>query len=182
MEKNVDVFEDVAWYARQTVHAYLYFFVGFLVPFMLGHPQLLVGVIVNMVLVLMALEMSSYKQIVPLLFAPSLGVLARGMIFGPYTPFLAIMAPFIWAGNAMLVFLVREFYRNRKANYGIALGVGSAVKTGFLFSAAFALVSLSVLPPLFLETMGVFQLATALAGGAIAFGVYKGGISKFARF
>jgi hypothetical protein len=182
IEKNVDVGKYASLYAHDTIRVYLYFFVGFLVPFSLGHPQLLVGVVVNTVLVLTALEISSYKKIVPLLFAPSLGVLARGLIFGPYTPFLALMAPFIWAGNAMLVVLVREFYKNRKSNYGIALGAGALIKTGFLFSTAFALVSLSILPALFLETMGIFQLATALVGGAIAFGLYKSGITRRVAF
>lgn len=177
--KSADVYVDE--YAHSTVKVCLYFLVGFLMPFAIGHPQLLVGVVVNTMLVLTALEIKPYKAIIPLLFAPSIGVLARGLIFGPYTPFLAIMAPFIWAGNAILVVVVRELYNNRKGNYAITLGAASVAKTGFLFSAAFAFVSLSILPPLFLETMGVFQLATALAGGIIAFGLYKSGITRLVR-
>jgi hypothetical protein len=167
-------------YAHSTVKVYLYFLVGFLMPFTIGHPQLLVGVVVNTMLVLTALEIKSYKAVIPLLFAPSIGVLARGLIFGPYTPFLAIMAPFIWAGNALLVVMIRELYQNRKANYAITLGAASLAKASFLFSIAFAFVSLSILPAMFLETMGAFQLATALAGGIIAFGLHKSGVTRLA--
>ena len=151
-----------------------------LMPFTIGHPQLLVGVVVNTMLVLTALEIKSYKAVLPLLFAPSIGVLARGLIFGPYTPFLAIMAPFIWAGNAVLVVMIRGLYQNRKTNYAITLGAASLAKAGFLFSVAFIFVSLSILPAMFLETMGVFQLATALAGGIIAYGLHKSGVTRLA--
>lgn len=181
MEKNISVGEYAAWYARPVVHMYLYFFVGFLVPFSLGHPQQLVGTVVNAVLVLSAIELGLRKT-VPLLFAPSLGVLARGVIFGPFTPFLVIMLPFIWMGNAILVLIVSKLYKEGKKNYWITLGSAALAKSGFLFSTAFVLVSFSILPALFLATMGIDQLATALAGGAVAFGLYKSGITSRFHF
>lgn len=181
MEINATAGRYVAAYAHQTARLYMYLLVGFLVPFTIGHPQELVGVIVNATLVLGALEFTSYKRLLPLLFAPSIGVLARGLIFGPFTPFLAIMLPFIWVGNAVLVLLVRELYKKREKSYWITLGASSIAKSGFLFLSAFVLVSLSVVPALFLTTMGVMQLLTALAGGAVAFGVYKAGISRYLK-
>jgi hypothetical protein len=180
-EKNLNADTYVAWYAHEAIRAYAYFFVGFLVPFSLGHPQILVGTVVNATLVLAAIQFG-FKQNLPLLFAPSLGVLARGLIFGPFTPFLVIMLPFIWAGNAILVWIVAELYKNKKANYGITLGSAAVAKSGFLFSTAFVLVSLSILPPLFLATMGLDQLLTALAGGAVAFGIHKSGVLKSVSF
>jgi len=183
MEKNVEIDAGryVAWYARPVVHAYAYFFIGFLVPFSLGHPQLLVGSVVNTVLVLSAMQFG-FRKTVPLLFAPSIAVLARGLVFGPFTPFLAVMLPFIWAGNVLLVWIVSEFYRNKRNNYGITLGAAAGAKTSFLFSSAYALVSLSILPPLFLATMGLDQLVTAVIGGVVAFGAYNAGIAKLADF
>ena len=171
----------VVGYAHETVRLYAYLLVGFLVPFTLGHPQELVGIVVNATLILGALELSSYRQITPLLFAPSIGVLARGLIFGPFTPFLAIMLPFIWIGNALLVWGIHEFNKKREINYGITLGAFSVAKSGFLFSIAFLFVSLAILPPPFLAAMGMTQLITAVAGGMLAFGLHKSGITRLAR-
>jgi hypothetical protein len=116
-----------------------------------------------------------------LLFAPSLGVLARGLIFGPFTPFLAIMLPFIWVSNALLVYGIRALHKKKEQNYWISLGASSLVKTGFLFSAAFVLVSISALPLVFLTAMGVTQLITALSGGILAYGAHRSGMTRFAR-
>lgn len=173
IEKDVYVGKYVSEYAHEVARFYVYFLVGFLVPFTLGHPQLLVGAVVNATLVLTALEINSLRRLLPLLFAPSLGVLARGLIFGPFTPFLAIMLPFIWVGNAILVLGIRKLHKERGKNYWISLGASSVAKSGFLFSAAFALVSLSVLPEMFLTTMGAVQLLTAVSGGIAAFALHK---------
>ncbi len=182
ISKDENLGEHLTAALRGSVNLYSYLLVGFLVPFTIGHPQLLVGALVNATLVLGAVELGSARKIVPLLFAPSLGVLARGLIFGPFTPFLAVMLPFIWLGNAILVFGVREFYRKRKVNYGITLGVFSAAKAGFLFSVAFVLVSATILPPVFLAAMGSIQLITALVGGIAAFGLHKSGITRLLDF
>jgi hypothetical protein len=164
--------------SHELVRFYAYFAIAFLVPFSLGHPQELVGVIVNASLILGAIQLKSGKLVLPLLFAPSLAVLARGIIFGPFTPFLAVMLPFIWAGNAILVLIVRELYSKKKFNYGITLGAAAVAKSGFLFISAFALFSLSLLPEAFLASMGFMQLLTALVGGIVAFGVLKAGIAR----
>jgi hypothetical protein len=49
--------------------------------------------------------------------------------------------------------------------------IGSSVKAGFLFLAAFVLFKLGLVPVVFLTAMGVIQLVTALGGGVLAFGV-----------
>jgi hypothetical protein len=137
-----------------------------------------VGTVVNATLVLAALKFDSRKELLPLLFAPSLGVLARGLIFGPMTPFLLIMLPFIWVGNAILVWGISEIHKKKEKNYGIALGVSSIAKTIFLFSVAFILVSLAILPSPFLAAMGILQLQTAIMGGLLAFGLHKAGVTE----
>jgi len=154
-------------YNQQFVEMLIYSAVCFLVPFFFGHPQLVVGIVVNAALVLAALRLDTAK-IVPVILTPSLGVLARGLIFGPYTIYLVYMIPFIWIGNALLVYLVKKF--NKKS---IGLGVGAVTKTAFLFGTAYVLVHLSVLPVIFLTAMGIMQLVTAIIGGAIALGINK---------
>ncbi|MBN2518585.1 MAG: hypothetical protein JXB14_07070 [Candidatus Altiarchaeota archaeon] len=160
---------------NRSLRVFVYFQLAFFVPFFIGQPQLLVGTIVNAMLVISALELDT-KRTIPVIFAPSLAVLARGLIFGPFTPFLALMVPFIWASNALLVIIVKSL-KNRR-DYWISLGLAVVAKSGFLFLSALALISLSVLPVLFLTTMGELQLVTAILGGVVAFSAIKSGATK----
>ncbi len=177
MEINENAGRYLLGHAQGTVMMYAYVLAGFLIPFTIGHPQELVGVAVNCALILAALSMKSAWQAVPLATAPSIGVLARGLIFGPYTPYLALMLPFIWAGNAALVLGIRHLM-GKKLNYGISLGVSAAAKACAIFIPAFALVSLSILPQAFLIAMGPVQLLTALGGGILAYGLRNAARAK----
>lgn len=166
----------VDW-ARQNVRLIAYGLPAFFLPFFLGHPQWLVGSVVNCLLVVAALELQG-RNLLPVILLPSLGALSRGLLFGPFTPFLAIMVPFIWAGNALLVAGMKSLYLKFKQNYWVSLGASALLKTVFLFACAFALVNSSVLPALFLTTMGATQFVTAAAGGALAFALTKTGLTK----
>jgi hypothetical protein len=159
-------FKYIFGYNQQFVEMLLYSAICFLVPFFFGHPQFVVGIVVNAALVLAALRLDTVK-IIPVILTPSLGVLARGLIFGPYTIYLVYMIPFIWIGNALLVYLVKKF----KGKVG--LGFGSITKTAFLFGSAYVLVHLSILPAVFLTAMGILQLVTAAIGGTIALGINR---------
>ena len=152
-------------FLQENIEMVVYSIVCFFVPFLMGHPQLVVGVIVNAALVMAGLNLRSYK-LLPVIILPSLGVLSRGIIFGPFTIFLVYMIPFIWIGNSILVLAFKYFNLNK----WLTLGIGAAMKTAFLFLAAFVLVKIGVLPALFLTTMGLFQFYTAVAGGVLALG------------
>jgi hypothetical protein len=154
-------------FVQENIEMVIYSVVCFFAPFMIGHPQIVVGVLVNAALVMAGLNLRNYK-LLPVIIMPSLGVLTRGLIFGPLTIFLVYMIPFIWIGNSVLVYA----FKRLKMNKVMTLIIGSIVKAAFLFSAAFILVKLNVLPALFLTTMGMFQFYTALLGGALAFGVH----------
>lgn len=176
---NINQFSDLHYsklaQVSQNLRIFIYFPIAFFIPFLIGHPQILVGTIVNAMLIVSALELNT-KKTLPIIFAPSLGVLARGLIFGPFTPFLAIMIPFIWVGNTILVVGIK--FLNKKTNYWLALGLATGAKVGFLFSIALTLVSLSILPAMFLIVMGEMQLLTAISGGIVAFGLLKSGATK----
>ena len=150
----------------------VYSAVAFLVPFFLGHSQLVTGMIVNMALVLAALNLRNGK-LLPVIFLPSIGALAGGMIFGPFTIYLVYMIPFIWAGNFLLVYLVKRLSLSGRKNSLLSLGAGAAVKSAFIFAGALALFSLAVIPKQLLVPMGILQLATALIGGNLALGVQR---------
>jgi hypothetical protein len=156
---------------EENIHFIIYMAACFLAPFLLGHPQILVGIIVNASLILGATYIKGYK-LLPIILLPSIAVLSRGIVFGPFTMFLIYMIPFIWLGNAVYAYLYKYLHFN-KVNSALGIGIASAAKTAFLFGTAFILVKLSVLPAIFLATMGWLQLVTALGGGIVAFGIIK---------
>lgn len=143
---------------------------SFFVPFVAGHPQWLVGIIVNTFLFLSAIFLPN-KYIIPLALFPSMGVLARGLLFGPLTFFIIYFIPFIWLGNLMLVLVFKSSLN--KIRFIPAVVLASAIKCLFLFTAANVYFGLHIVPKLFLQTMGLFQLYTSLAGGIIAFIIFR---------
>ncbi len=153
-------------------HLAAYSLISFFVPFLIGHPQWVVGIIVNSVLILTALNLKKYS-LLPVIILPSIGVLSRGLIFGPYTPFLIYFIPFIWIGNAIILFLFKWLNVNKRINYFITLLISAAAKTGFLFATAFILYKLALVPAVFLTAMGALQFLTALGGGVVAWGAVK---------
>ena len=107
-------------------------FLSFIVPFSLGHPQWLVGTIINASLFLAAIFLPK-KFFTPLIILPSLGVLGRGIIFGPFTSFLIYFLPFIWLGNLILILVFKMLYK-KSSNFKYFLSVfcAAAVKYSIL--------------------------------------------------
>jgi hypothetical protein len=137
-------------------------FLAFSLPFSLGHPQGLVGVLVNAILVVGALKLpAAYYW--PLALFPSLGILSRGLLFGPLTTFLVYFLPGIWLAN--LVYL-KLFGRFQLDGDWIVIPA-SLAKTVVLFTLASIFYKLKLVPELYLQIMGLNQLLTALAGGFI---------------
>ncbi len=159
-------------YRTEFFEIILYTVVAFFLPFLVGHPQIIVGVLVNTLLITSALNVKGYK-LLPVIIAPALGALSRGILFGPFTVFLLYMIPFIWVGNAILVYVFKWLNLKKKINYWVTLLIGSIIKAAFLFAIAYLLVNMKILPALFLTTMGIFQFYTAILGGVIAFGFQK---------
>lgn len=150
----------------------LYSVVCFSLPLLIGHPQIIVGVVVNALLITSALNFKGYK-LLPVIIVPALGALSRGILFGPFTIFLIYLIPFIWLGNAILVFTFKWFKLHLKQNYWATLLIGSAAKAGFLFLAAFILFKLNIIPVIFLTAMGTIQLTTAILGGIAAYSIHS---------
>ncbi len=150
---------------------------SFFAPFLLGHPQWLVGTVVNTCLFLSVIFLPK-KYILPVVIFPSLGVLARGLVLGPFTYFLVYFLPFIWLGNLILILIFRYTINLARANfvvYKFLLGVisSSAAKFIFLFLVANIYFKFHFVPVIFLQAMGLNQLATALAGGLISLLIFK---------
>lgn len=157
-------------------------FLSLMVPFGFGHPQWLVGTIVNTVLFLAVLFLPK-KYWLALIIFPSLGALARGAIFGPLTFFLIYFLPFIWAGNYVLMLVFEKTLNKDKIletnnfkfyfTYLFAVLLASLAKFAFLFTAVNLYFNLKVVPKIFVASMGLSQLETALAGGVISLLIYK---------
>lgn len=166
-----DDYSNVYNLKQQYVQAFALSTLGFLIPVMFGHPQLLVGVLVNAFIIRAALTLPASRSW-PLVFTPVLGALSRGLLFGPFTPFLLYMVPFIWAGNYILLWAFSRRVTG-KFGYALTLGASSVAKAALLYSSAFILFNAGLVPAVLLPSMGVFQLVTALAGGVLAYGSLK---------
>jgi hypothetical protein len=141
----------------------LYFFcaVAFFMPFFIGHPQLVVGTIVNAALIMAAQNING-RKLLPLIFLPSLGVLARGMIFGPLTVYLVYLMPFIWFTNALMIYGYK-FLRQKQGKI-ISAAIPMAVKVIFLSLSALLLINLNIIPAALLYSMSILQLVTGAMG------------------
>ena len=140
---------------------------GFLIPFLIPGPQILTGILVNALIIRAAIALPSWKTL-PVIFTPSIGALAQGVLFGPFSMFLVFMMPFIWAGNLILAYAISSWKRNTRG-YFFALGAGSLAKAGLLYATAYMLYSASIIPAIFLTAMGTIQVATAVLGGIVVY-------------
>jgi len=143
---------------------------SFSIPFSLGHPQWLVGTIVNACLFLTAIFLPR-KFVLPLIIFPSLGVLLRGIIFGPLTMLLVYFLPFIWLANLALILVFKKLFS--RLNYFSSVFFTATAKSLFLFTIANICFKFSLAPKIFVQLMGLNQFFTALAGGIISWTIFN---------
>ncbi|MEM2121928.1 MAG: hypothetical protein QXU20_04710 [Candidatus Woesearchaeota archaeon] len=167
-----DNFDYLNYYYFNKVYDVISFFLisfsSFLIPFIIGHPQFVVGVVVNILLFEAALYLD-FKKSIPTIIMPSLGALSRNILFGPFTIFLVYMIPFIWVGNFILVFLTKTLHFRMRINVLLSGILSSVFKASFLYISALFLFKLGFVPKLFLTTFGINQLITALTALIIVF-------------
>ncbi len=159
---------------EENIQMVLLSMIGFFIPFVLGHPQILVGIIVNAMLIIGATYLKGHK-LLPLILLPSLGVLTAGVLFGNYNMFLLYLIPLIWLGNLVYVYVYKHLNlaEHGLKNNLLGIGIASILKSGLLFGVTFVLVQLAVLPELFLTAMGILQITTAILGGLLAISIVK---------
>jgi hypothetical protein len=157
---------------REVVELAVYSAVCFLVPFLLGHPQLVVGTVVNAALILSALNLPKHK-VLPAVLLPSLGVISRGLVFGPFTHLLIITMPFIWLGNYVLILTIKYLYLAKRSNKFLAICIAIMLKVAIIYLAAILLINSGVLPKIFATSMGLTQIYTAVLGALLALSVNK---------
>ncbi len=64
-------------YKQQLIELVAYSFIAFFIPFFIGHPQMLVGTMVNATLILSSVYLKR-NFLLPIIFMPSIAVLSRG--------------------------------------------------------------------------------------------------------
>jgi hypothetical protein len=156
---------------KENIETIIYSSLCLFIPIFLSHPQFLVGTIVNCALVLAALNLK-FNKTLPIIILPSIGVLISGLLFGSLTKFLIYFIPFIWIANFILVFSIKKISLY-KLNHFAIIPFAAFFKAIFLFSAAFILFKLNLVPQLFLGAMGITQFYTAFSGGLIAVLIHK---------
>jgi hypothetical protein len=143
---------------------------AFFIPFFISGPQLLTGTLINTLLFLFVSQTKS-KKVLPIMILPSIGALLNGIIFGKFTVFILYFLPFIWISNYILVEVFRKV--SSKKPFLISVVLSSLLKCAFLFSIAYFFTLAKVVPMIFLQLMGLFQLYTAILGGGVAFLIHK---------
>ena len=138
---------------------------SFLVPLLISKPQLLVGSAINLLITYSTLKYG-FKKTIPILLTPSLVATGTGLLFGGATLFLVYLMPFIMISNVLLSYSISK----QKNILGILGGI--FFKVLFLYTATYILVQTIGLPNIFLTSMGLVQIYTALIGGSIAFGIF----------
>ncbi len=164
----------------ENLQVVLYSVIAFCVPFVLSHPQLLVGTVVNMMLILGAQNLRGYK-LFGMIFTPSLGVIASGLIFGGLTKYLLFFMPMIWVGNILLVYGYKYMRHHFKSGVIKSISAAVSAKVLLLTLTAYVLVSFDIVPDIFLSAMSFLQLTTALLGAAGALTVSKFILGRFAE-
>ncbi|MFH0773594.1 MAG: hypothetical protein V1922_04765 [bacterium] len=142
---------------------------SFLIPFFVSGPQLLTGTVVNTLLFLLVSQVSS-KKTLPIVILPSIGAVLNGILFGKFTVFLLYFLPFIWIGNYALIQSFGSLLK--KKSFLISVFASSFLKCIILFSIAYLFTAIKIVPQIFLQLMGLFQLYTAVLGGILAFGIH----------
>ena len=143
-------------------HLSLLYILSFLIPFLLKGPQLLTGTLINFLLII-GISQFKLKQILPILLIPSLSAYLSHTLFGTVTIYLLYLIPFIAISNLLYVL----FYSNIK-NKIYAILISSLFKSAFLLTCTLTLLNLISLPNIFLTTMGIIQLYTAILGSILA--------------
>lgn len=156
--------------------------VNTLVPgtFLATHSQLIVGSVVNMALVLSAIKLKGWKNIL-VITMPSVSTILGGYVFGTSSIYLSYMIPAIWLGNFALIYIIKSFYLNRKINYFVSTLVGIIIKVLIIYDSFYIINSFGVFPAklaMNLKTaMGITQAITASIGVVLGYIVMnlKGG-------
>lgn len=193
MEKEAVINQKVRSFSKQAdiIQTVVIFLVAFLVPTFLGNlitnvfgktsviasnSQLIVGSIVNVALIITALNLKGPLKILGVVTMPSVSTILSGYVFKTASPYMAYMIPAIWIGNFVLIYAYKLLVVSKNKNYILASIVGIALKVAVIFGAFSILKAFGVFPEKLVSNLQVAmsstQLITATIGAVITYIVY----------
>ncbi len=142
------------------------------------HSQIVVGSIVNMALIITAMNVKGWKKIIGIITMPSISTIMSGYVLGTASPYMIYMIPAIWLGNLALIFAYKYLMLENHKNYFFAGAVGIAIKVLIIFGSFEGLAVLKMFPEKIMgqlqNAMGMTQFITANIGMGMAFVIYYG--------
>lgn len=144
--------------------------------------QLIVGSIVNTALIMTAINVKGWKNILGIVTMPSIATILGGYVFKSASVFMVYMIPAIWIGNFVLVYAYKWLMISKEKNYFLAGIVGVITKVAVIAAGFFILKAFGIFPDKMITTlqtaMTTTQLITASIGTVVAFAIYKLEIRK----
>ena len=98
-----------------------------------ANSQIIVGSIVNVALVMAAINLKGWAKILGVVTMPSISTIMSGYIFKSASTAMVPMIPAIWLGNFALVYSFKFLMLSKKQNYFVAGIVGIVVKVAVIF-------------------------------------------------
>lgn len=139
--------------------------------------QLIVGSVVNTALIMAAVNVKGWKNILGIVTMPSVATILGGYVFKSASVFMVYMIPAIWIGNFVLVYAYKWLMLSKEKNYFLAGIVGIVTKVAVIAAGFFILKAFGIFPDKMVTTlqaaMTTTQLITASIGTVIAFVIYK---------
>lgn len=139
--------------------------------------QLIVGSVVNTALIMAAVNVKGWKNILGIVTMPSVATILGGYVFKSASVFMVYMIPAIWIGNFVLVYAYKWLMLSKEKNYFLAGIVGIVTKVAVIATGFFILKAFGIFPDKMVTTlqaaMTTTQLITASIGTVIAFVIYK---------
>lgn len=139
--------------------------------------QYVVGSLVNIGLIVAAINVKGWKKIVSIITLPSISAIGSGLIFKSASIYTVYMIPAIWLGNFALVYLYKYLYVNKNMNYILSSIFAIIAKVAIIFVGFNLEVVANIIPQgtkvveMLKIAMGMNQLITATIASIIAFGI-----------
>ena len=144
--------------------------------FFAANSQLIVGTIVNVALIMTAVNLKGWKKIIGIITLPSISNLLGGYVFKTASPFMIYMVPAIWLGNFALVYIYKLLLVSKNKNYFLAGVIGVVIKVTIIFGFFNIINTFGIFPEkistMFKVAMGTTQVITATCGVGISALIY----------
>jgi len=142
-----------------------------------SNSQIIVGSIVNIALIMSAINLKGWKKFVGIVTMPSISTVLSGYVFGTASTYMVYMIPFIWLGNFALIYSYKVLMIEKNKNFFLSGIIGIIAKVAIIFLAFEVLNAFQVFPEKLVSNlqmaMGLTQLITATIGMIISFCIFK---------